>query len=130
VDGSPDLDAHARDQMQVDRQETSIKGESGEDMSQRTDAKKKGAEKNTTAFAEVLNNLASTNVSMVAAMEDCNKIAREEGSRQQQDADSRKQDADLKSRLSSWKFRKTRINLPEDRRNKLEAYCSECEETM
>jgi hypothetical protein len=74
------------------------------------------------AFSEVLNNLASTNVSMVAAMEGRNKIAREEGSRQQQDADLRKYTQFLEILKDT--------NLPEDRRNKLEAYCSEYEETM
>jgi AAA+ ATPase superfamily predicted ATPase len=40
-----------------------------------------------------------------------------------------KQDADLRKYTKFLEFLKD-TNLPEDRRNKLEAYCSECEETM
>jgi hypothetical protein len=95
--------------------------DSGADMSERTDAKK-GVDKNASAMAEVINSLTATNVSMVAAMEDRNSIARVEAGMKQQDADLRKYSQFLEVLKNT--------NLSEDRRNKLEAHCSKYEETM
>jgi hypothetical protein len=102
--------------------DASIKGSSDEDMSKRTDAKKGVKKRKTTAMAEVVKNLAAINVSMFAAIEDRNKIAREVSGMKQQDADLRKYTQILEVLKDT--------NLPEDRRNRLEAYCSKYEETM
>jgi hypothetical protein len=63
-------------------------------------------------------------------------IARETVGRKQQDADLRKQDADLRKQEADMrKYTQfleilENTNLREDRRNKLEAYCSKYEDTM
>jgi hypothetical protein len=94
--------------------DASIKGDSNEDMSERTDAKK-GADKNAAVMAEVVNKMAATNVSMVEAIQDRNTIA--------------EKDADLRKYLQFNDILKD-PNLSEERRDRLEVFCINYESNM